>query len=106
MTKDNLPHCVQETMQAWRHNFRQIFNSLTGDEAHTEIHYTSEYTRDYYILNTPITFEEVESAVVQLEENKAPSLDKICPSILKNSRITHYLHNLLVVPLKYDIIIW
>ena len=74
MTKDNLPHCVlkpdgtltsnqQETEQAWRHHFRQIFNPPTGDEAHTETHYTSDNTRDDYILNTPITLEEVESAV-------------------------------------------
>ena len=47
MTKDNLPHCVlkpdgtltsnqQETVQAWQHHFRQIFNPPTGDEAHRD----------------------------------------------------------------------
>ena len=70
----------QETVQAWLHHFREISNPSTREDTRTEAHCTANNTRDDYILNTPITFEEAELAVAQLEESKAPGLDRICPS--------------------------
>ena len=72
----------RETVQVWLHHFREISNPSTREDTHTEAHCTSNNTRDDYILNTPITFEEAELVVAQLEESKAPSLDRICLSIL------------------------
>ena len=38
--------------------------------------------------------EEVQSAIVQLQEDKAPGLDNICPSVVKEDKMYQYLHRL------------
>ena len=103
--KGMLPHCVMnsdgsltsdkyETSQAWLDHFRKTFNPLRNCADQTDPHCTSDSTIDDYVLNGPITLEEVETAIAHLEDGKAPGLDGICPSLLKNGKITRYLHNL------------
>ena len=81
-------------MQAWLEHFKEIFNPINREEPCTETLNTPNNTREDNILNLPITFEEVQSAVGQLDDSKAPGLDRLCPSLLKNSRIIQYLRNL------------
>ena len=50
----------------------------------------SDNCTEDFAFNRPITIEEVHSVVTRLEESKAPGLDKICQSILKDDRIIDF----------------
>ena len=45
-------------------------------------------------LNRPISLEEVQSAITQLQEDKAPGPYSICPSVIKDDRMCQYFHRL------------
>ena len=66
-------------MQAWLEHFKEIFNPTNREEPCTETFNTPNNTRKDNILNLPTTFEEVQSAVGQLDDSKTPGLDRLCP---------------------------
>ncbi|MDA8002146.1 MAG: hypothetical protein MPL62_12780 [Alphaproteobacteria bacterium] len=85
---------MDETLQIWSDHFHALFNPpLERLEIEQHSDDTDKYTEEAN-LNRLITIEEVHSAVMQLEESKAPGLDKICPSILRDVKIMQYLQNL------------
>ena len=85
---------MDETLQIWSDHFHALFNPpLERLEIEQHSDDTDKYTEEAN-LNRLITIEEVHSAVMQLEDSKAPGLDKICPSILRDVKIIQYLQNL------------
>ena len=85
-----------EYMQVWVDHFKTLFNPpdiglglRQFDREETGRNFIGQE-----ILSSPITIEEVETAVNSLEEYKAPGHDKICPSVMKCDKILLYLVSL------------
>ena len=83
-----------KTLVTWRNHFDTLLNLNS-----TESSYTATQPGDNSpaihddALNRPTEL-EVQLAIAQLQENKAPGPDNICPSIIKDDRVLRYLHKL------------
>ena len=82
-------------MMTWRKHFESLLNPHDTEFCNLGSQSSNSYTPfDDEVLNRPIDLEEVYQAIAQLEENKAPGPDYICPSIIKDDKVTQYLHRL------------
>ena len=82
-------------MTTWRKHFEFLLNPHNTEFSDSESQSSNNYTPfNDEILNRPIELEEVCQTIAQLEEYKAPGLDYICPSIIKDNKVTQYLHKL------------
>ena len=92
---DTLTSSSEETMMTWRKHFESLLNPHDTEFSNLGSQSSNSYTPfDDEVLNRPIDLEEVYQAIAQLEENKAPGPDYICPSIIKDDKVTQYLHRL------------
>ena len=84
-----------EPIMTWRNHFDTYLNLNS-----TESSYTATQPGDNCpaihddALNRQIELEEVQLAIAQLQENKAPRPDNICPSIIEDDSVLRYLHKL------------
>ena len=75
--KVSLPNCIDGVTGAanicelWKNHFHQLLNCIHDDDAlHVDVIYSSEMSR-------PITVDEIEFAISQLEKNKSCGMDGI-----------------------------
>ena len=82
------------TIITWRNHFDTLLNPNSTDPSSMGAQSCDNCpSTDNDALNRPIKLEE-QLAIAQLQENKAPGPDNICPSIIINDRVLRYLHKL------------
>ena len=86
---------TEESLRVWRAHFDSLLNPPKTTDSQPRC-INTEYTpsTDDDTLNRPIEMEEVQLAIAQLQENKSPGPDYICPSIIKDGIVLQYLHKL------------
>ena len=83
-----------ETLMTWRNHFDTLLNLNSTESSYTATHSGDNCpTIHDDALNRPIEL-EVQLAIAQQQENKAPGPDNISPSIIKDDRVLWYLHKL------------
>ena len=79
----------------WRNHFDTLLNPNSTESSCTATQsWDNCPSIDDDALNRPIELEEVQQAIAQQQENKAPEPDNICPSIIKDNGVVRYLHKL------------
>ena len=84
-----------KTIMTWRNHFYTLLNlnSIESSDTASQPKDNGHAIHDD-ALNRPIELEEVKVAIAQLQENKAPRPDNICPSIIEDDSVLRYLHKL------------
>ena len=72
----------EETIMTWRNHFDTLLNPNSTESSCTQSWDNCPSIDDDDALNRPIELEEVQQAIAQLQENKAPGPYNICPSII------------------------
>ena len=92
---------TQESLTTWRAHFNALLNPpKTVESVDSGPYSLNTLTNDHSpptdddTLNRPIEMEEVQLAIAQLQDNKSPGPDHICPSIIKDDIVLRYLHKL------------
>ena len=81
----------EEVLKVWQRHFTNV---LKPADTKPRGNYDTDSSTYDEALNRPISLEEVQSAITQLQEDKAPGPDSICPSVRKDDRMCQYLHRL------------
>ena len=77
----------------WRNHFDTLLNPNSTESSNTATQsWDNCPSIDDDALNRRTELEEVQQAIAQLQENKAPGPDNICPCIIKDDRVVQYLH--------------
>ena len=84
---------IEEVLKVWQRHFTNVLKPV---DTKPRVNYDTDSSSYDEALNRPISLEEVQSAIAQLQEDKVPGLDSICPSVIKDNRMCKYLHRLYI----------
>ena len=80
----------EEVLKAWQ---KQFTNLLKPAGTKLRANYANDSGTYDEALSRPISMEEVQCAIAQLQEDKVPGPDNMCPSVVKNDMMYQDLHD-------------